>query len=98
MSEEIAVVAIAVAKPGLEAEVEAAIRPCIPETHKEAGCRLYTVHTDLDQPNRFVFIERWASREALEAHKLEPHFLTMAKALESRLAEPFEVLVLRELP
>jgi quinol monooxygenase YgiN len=97
MSEGIAVVAIAQAKPGLEAEVEAAIRPCVAQTRKEAGCRLYTVHTDLDRPGRFVFIEQWESREALAAHEKEPHFLAMARAFETRLAEPLQILVLREL-
>ncbi|HEX3574748.1 MAG TPA: putative quinol monooxygenase [Rhodopila sp.] len=97
MTSEIAVVAIAEAKPGLEAEVEAAIRPCVAATRNEAGCHLYTVHTEIDHPNRFVFIERWASRAALAAHEKEPHFLAMAKAFETRLTAPLQVLILREL-
>ncbi len=85
------------AKPGHEAAVEAAIRPCIEGTRKEAGCHLYTVHTDLDHPGRFVFIERWASREALSLHEKEPHFLAMAKAFEPLLNGPLQVQILREL-
>lgn len=97
MSEEIAVVAVAQARSGAEAEVEAAIAPCVIATRREAGCRLYSVHNDLDRPGRFVFIERWASRDALAAHEKEPHFLAMAAAFETRLAEPLQVMILREL-
>jgi quinol monooxygenase YgiN len=95
MSNEIAVIAIAIAQPGLEPEIESAIRRCVTETRKEAGCFLYTVHTDLDQPNRFVFFERWASRGALSAHEREPHFLQMAKVFETGLIEPLQVYLLR---
>ncbi len=97
MTQEIAVVAVAQAKPGAEAEVAAVIAPCATATRHEAGCRLYSVHTDLDRPGRFVFIERWASRDALAAHEKEAHFLAMAAAFETRLAEPLQVMILREL-
>lgn len=97
LSPEIAVVAIAQVKPGQENAAEHAIRPCVAPTRKEDGCHLYTIHTDLDQTGRFVFIERWASRAALDAHMQTPHFLAMAKALESLLAKPFEVFITREL-
>ena len=97
MSNEIAVVAIAIAKPDREAQVERVIRGCIGPTREEAGCLLYTVHTDVTAPGRFVFIERWASREALSAHEQEPHFLAMAAAFEVLLTEKLQVLVLQEL-
>lgn len=97
MPQEIAVVAVAQAKPGCEAKLEAAIRLCIPETRKEAGCRLYTVHQDLEHAGRFVFIERWDSREALDAHVKEAHFQAMVKGFEGNLQGELEVSVLREL-
>jgi quinol monooxygenase YgiN len=97
MSDEIAVVAVVEAKPGFEAEVEAAIRACVGPTREEKGCRLYTVHTDIATPARFVFIERWVDRASLAAHEQEPHFLTMVKAFEMRLTGPLQVLVLRPL-
>jgi quinol monooxygenase YgiN len=98
MSNEIAVVAIVEARPGCEGEVEAAIRACVGPTRREAGCLLYTVHTEIDAPARFVFIERWADRTALAAHEKEPHFLAMAEAFETLLTGPLQVLILRELP
>lgn len=98
MSDEIAVVAIVEAKPDRVDAVEAAIQACVGPTRQEAGCLLYTAHRDLDQPARFVFIERWASRAALADHEKQPHFLTMAKAFEPLLAAPLQVHVLRQLP
>jgi quinol monooxygenase YgiN len=98
MSDEIAVVAIAEAKPGRESEVESAIRACVGPTRQEAGCLHYVAHVDLDAPTRFVFVERWASRAALADHERQPHFLTMAKAFETLLASKLRVLVLRQLP
>ena len=97
MSEEITVIATVQASPGLEVEVEAAIRACIAATRKEAGCRLYTAHSHTEHPGRFVFVERWASREALAAHEREPHFLAMVDAFRTRLQGPLQVQILREL-
>jgi quinol monooxygenase YgiN len=97
MSDEIAVIAVAIAQDGLADEVASSIRPCIALTRAEVGCLLYTVHNDIDNPNRFVFIERWSSRAALDAHARSAHFGMMAAGLEDKLTAPFEVKVLKEL-
>ncbi len=97
MTEEIRVVAIVEAKPGQEEAVAAAIRACVGPTRAEAGCRFYVPHADLDHPSRFVFVERWASRAALDEHARSPHFLTMAAAFDTLLAAPLQALVLEEL-
>ncbi|MEY2571637.1 MAG: hypothetical protein QOE63_1987 [Acidimicrobiaceae bacterium] len=34
----------------------------------EPGCLLHSVHTDVEDPNRVVFIEHWADRGALLTH------------------------------
>jgi quinol monooxygenase YgiN len=34
----------------------------------EPGCLLHSVHRDVEDPNRLVFIEHWADRVALDAH------------------------------
>jgi quinol monooxygenase YgiN len=34
----------------------------------EPGCLLHSVHYDVEDPNRIVFIEHWADRDALDAH------------------------------
>ncbi|QSN64192.1 putative quinol monooxygenase [Caballeronia sp. M1242] len=97
MSEEVTVVATVQARAGMEAEVEGIIRTCVSATRHESGCRLYTAHTDPQHAGRFVFIERWESREALAKHEQEPHFLAMAEAFKTRIEGPIEVQLLREL-
>ena len=34
----------------------------------EPGCLLHSVHRDVEDENRVVFVEHWADRDALEAH------------------------------
>jgi quinol monooxygenase YgiN len=97
VADPISVVAVALARPDAIATVEAAIRRCIPETRKEEGCLLYTAHQDLDQPGRFVFIERWTGRDALDLHTKTPHFLALAETVVPLLTEPLSISVLSEL-
>jgi quinol monooxygenase YgiN len=34
----------------------------------EPGCLLHSVHQDVEDANRVVFVEHWADRDALRAH------------------------------
>lgn len=97
MSQPIAVVAIVDAKPDFIAQTEAEIRTCVTLTRQEKGCLLYNCHKDLNVPGRFVFIEQWASLDALANHEKTPHFLALAEALKTYLAAPLQVSVLQEL-
>jgi quinol monooxygenase YgiN len=48
-------------------------KQCITETRKEKGCLAYESHASINDPNLFVVVERWASREDLSAHSRAPH-------------------------
>ena len=48
-------------------------RSVIAHTVKEEGCLSYDLTSSITEPNEFVFVERWASREALAAHFDTPH-------------------------
>ena len=95
MSNVIKIVATLRAKPGHRAEVEQALRACVKGSRAEAGCIAYALHVDIDDPDRFVFIEAWANREAIEQHKTTTHYETMAGAVKD-LLEHREVLLLEE--
>jgi quinol monooxygenase YgiN len=41
---------------------------CIAATRKEKGCISYDSHTSINDPNLFVVVERWETREDLNAH------------------------------
>lgn len=94
MSKEITVVAIVEARPGCEAQVEVAIAACVPPSRAESTNFSYVAHRDGANPARFVFVERWASREALAEHEKTPHFQAMARSFATLLAKPLEVMIL----
>jgi quinol monooxygenase YgiN len=60
-------------RPGSETAVRAAATACRLETLKETGCLSYDLHHSISDPNVFVFVERWESREALTAHLSTAH-------------------------
>ncbi|MGO2958590.1 MAG: putative quinol monooxygenase [Acetobacter sp.] len=97
MSQEITVVARVKAKPGAEKDVAAAMVACVPESRAEATNLQYVPNRDLDDAQTFVFIERWSSREALQAHMDTPHFKTLVESLKDKVAEPLSVYILQPL-
>jgi quinol monooxygenase YgiN len=48
-------------------------KACIAETHKEKGCLSYEGHTSIHDPNLYVVVERWETRDDLNAHGKAPH-------------------------
>ena len=55
-------------KPEKQADFLANAQDVIAATRREAGCIHYDLTGSVTEPNTFVFVERWASREALSAH------------------------------
>ena len=98
MRDVITVVAIVKVKPGHEAEVAQAIMECVAPSRAEAANSQYIPHQDLQNPQTFVFTEKWASPQALAEHMDTPHFKAMAARLEGKLAAPLELHTLRPLP
>ena len=43
------------------------------ETLKEKGCIAYEGHTSIHDPNTYVVVERWETRDDLNAHGRAPH-------------------------
>ena len=81
--QEVAVVAIFVAKPGKEEELKQLAEANIEPTRQEAGALQYDLHRDIKEPRRFIFVERWASEAALEEHGKTAHIQAFrAKAPE----------------
>src|SRR3954453_4676996 len=44
----------------------------VQRSRAEPGCLLHSVHRDVEDPLRFVFIEHWESVEALRTHFAVP--------------------------
>ena len=71
-------------------EVRAALLEGIPSVHDEPGCELYAL---METSDALIFIEQWASEEALDHHGSGPTVAAMQTALEGRLSEPVSVVV-----
>jgi quinol monooxygenase YgiN len=83
------VIATTKVKPGnLDAFIEGH-KKCIAETRKEKGCIAYEGHTSIHDPNSYVVVERWETREDLNAHGRAPHLKAWREySTPLRLAPP----------
>jgi len=84
-------------KPGRQEEGVELLRGVIEATHGELGCRLYALHQSLDDPTRLAIVERWDSREDLDAHFGQPHMAAIADAADL-LEEPPQVWFTQPIP
>ena len=87
MNQAVRVVALLQAREGRAAEVERLLA-CVQPSRAEDGCLSYVLHRSLDEAGRFVFVERWADRDAIERHRRMPHYRAMADAVADLLAGP----------
>jgi quinol monooxygenase YgiN len=71
--------------------VEVASEMCR-SSRAEDGCSGYRVYADLEQPDRYVFVEEWADDETLQRHFGQEHTGAFMRALGDLLGEPAEVL------
>lgn len=97
VAKEIAVIAIVRARAGHERELADILSAAVAPSRAEAGCRQYDLHEDRDAPGRFVFVERWASSEALKAHEETEHFRQLGQCLLPHIEGKSEVIVLERL-
>jgi quinol monooxygenase YgiN len=93
MMSEIVVVGSFTAQSGREAEALAAFEALVQPTHDEAGCILYALHRGTDDPRRLAFVERWESREHLDAHLGSSHVSALLERADELLAEPADIVV-----
>jgi len=58
----------AIAREGADAQMQAISLEHVLRSRSEPGCISHEVSRDVEQPNRFVFVERWADMAALQVH------------------------------
>lgn len=56
-------------------------------SRSEPGCLLHSVHHDVEDPTRLVFLEQWADRAALDAHFAVPASVDFVTRLSELAAE-----------
>jgi quinol monooxygenase YgiN len=97
-SEKVVVVATIEVKPGTEDQALAAFSTSIPPTHEEEGCLGYALHQDRQDPTRFVFVEQWASEDALNAHAKTPHLRELFGTVGELVTGPPTIVRMAAIP
>lgn len=91
----IAVVVRLVTQVGQQEAFEAAMAELTAEVRAaEPGCLLYQVFRKEGSTTEYTVLERYVSREAMEAHGRSPHFLRMAPRLAPLLGAPVDLEIL----
>ncbi len=73
-------------KEGQEQEFEAlALEMANAVNANEEGCELYEVHRG-DDPQTYVFIERYQDEAAVEAHRASDHFKSIGARMGAHMA------------
>jgi quinol monooxygenase YgiN len=62
-------------------------------SRQEAGCFLHSVHRDVEDPLRLVFLEHWRDRESLRSHFAVDASRDVAHRLTALAAAPPEISV-----
>jgi quinol monooxygenase YgiN len=71
--------------------IEVATEMCR-HSREETGCGGYRVYADLEQADRYVFLEEWADDGALQRHFAQAHTSTFMADLAGLLGEPPDAL------
>jgi quinol monooxygenase YgiN len=71
--------------------IELATEMCA-RSREEDGCVGYRVYADLEQADRYVFVEEWSDDAALQRHFAQPHTSSFMSELPGLLGEPPDAL------
>lgn len=70
-------------KPEAVAGLKPHMRTVLETTRQERGCLLYAYGEDVLDPGLIRIVERWESRETLDAHSRAPHIKAWGEALSA---------------
>ena len=76
--------------------IDEAVRLSLEHVHRsrtESGCLLHSVHRDVEDPLRLVFLEHWEDRDALDRHFAVPASLEFVNALSALATERPEMQI-----
>ncbi|MGV0807995.1 putative quinol monooxygenase [Mycolicibacterium setense] len=91
----VTVVAILKVKPTSTHAARAILAKAVNDVHREPGCDLYTLH---EGEGRFIFIEQWATEDALESHNAGPVVQRMVNDISEHLDGAPEITLARSVP
>jgi quinol monooxygenase YgiN len=72
-------------------DARAALHALVESTRQEPGCDLYDLVVDSGQPGIWFMIEKWASREAWDAHMRTEHVIAHNATSDQYLSAPSQL-------
>src|ERR1700743_5646 len=93
---EVQLIARHTMKPGTESEVLPLVEQLIDAARTEPGNLAFDAYRSLREPESYVLLERYESRDALAAHRATPHFQQiviekLVPLLAARTIDEFDV-------
>ncbi len=84
---KLAIVARIRAKKGNGDFLFSELKKLMEPTRKEDGCYIYDLHKDNEDPDFFVYYEKWESEAHLDAHMDTPHIKAYIDATKEIIEE-----------
>jgi quinol monooxygenase YgiN len=95
---EITVLVSARAKPGHGAELLDMYGELAAATHREQGCLAFTLHRGLEDHDVIALVERWESKEALDAHLQSSHVTAFRRDAAELADGPSAIVIAQPVP
>jgi quinol monooxygenase YgiN len=78
-------------QPGTSERFLEAVRAMQPQVMNDPGAIQYSLHRSTDDPDTFIFYERYESEEAFAYHLSTGHFKSLAGTIDPLMAAPPEL-------
>jgi len=89
------------AAPDQRAKLQEVLTGLLIPTRAEAGCLEYRYYQDSENPDHFLFFEKWLDQAAIDAHFASSHFKHAAEKLPELVATAPDIRIYevgREVP
>lgn len=78
-------------QPGKSEEFIEAYRWMKPQVMNDPGAIVYSLNRSIENPDEFIFCEKYESEEAFAYHLSTEHFKTLAGRIEPLMAKPGDI-------
>ena len=82
------------ALPNHEERLANQLLALVAPTRREAGCLVYELHRDPQNPAKFMFYERFSSQAALDEHLASPYFKAFVAYRAAEKPDPVASVVI----
>ena len=72
------------------------IKTMIDASLKDAGCLGYTFFQNILSKTEYIMVEKWESKEKLDAHMKTPHFAKLGEYMKKVSYKPMELELIEE--